>query len=111
MADPQSVWSEVMRFLGLSKKQEPLRKPKPLTPMTQDEVDQYTARAHNAEIADALSKPGAMVLDTPLSRARSWKEMMDEFDRTGITQRPGLLLKESDLPKGTITTRAIGKKR
>jgi hypothetical protein len=103
-----------MQFLGLSKKSDgpkPLKKPKPLVPMTQDEVDQFMAQAHNAEVAQQLSRPGAMVLDTPLSRKRSWKEMMDVFDRTGITQRRGTILQESDLPKGTLTSRAIGKKR
>jgi hypothetical protein len=85
--------------------------PRKLKPMTQDEVDQWGAQYQNRMVSEQLRQPGAMILDTPLSRARSEKEMMDDFNRTGITQRPGTLLKEKDLPPGTLTTRAIGKKR
>jgi hypothetical protein len=114
MADPTSVWNEVAKFLGLMQKPKApkrLEKPRPLTPMSQDEVDQFTAEAHNLEVARMLSRPGAMILDTPLSRGRSDAEMMAEFERTGVTQRPALKIQESDLPKGTLTSRAIGTKR
>jgi hypothetical protein len=108
-----SVWEETFsilrQILGLQQKNPP--KPPPLKPMTQDEVDQWGANYQNRMVSEQLRQPGAMILDTPLSRARSWEEMMDDFDRTGVTQRPGTRLKESDLPKGTLTTRAIGKKR
>lgn len=110
MADPTSVWSEVMEFLGLSKKQGLHKKPRPLRPMSRDATDQFRAQAHNAEVEKMLSRPGAMILDTPVSRALTEKEMMERFDETGIPQRPGLTIQESDLPKGTLTGRAIGQK-
>jgi hypothetical protein len=46
-----------------------------------------------------------------LSRPRSEEEMMKDFERTGVTQRPGVTIKSSDVPRGALTTRAIGKKR
>jgi hypothetical protein len=84
--------------------------PPPLARMGQDEVDQFMAQRHNAEVAQMLSQPGAMVLDTPLSRGRTDKEMMEDFERTGVTQRPARQIQESDLPRGTLTSRAIGVK-
>jgi hypothetical protein len=84
--------------------------PPPLTPMGQDEVDQLGAQMHNAEVAQMLSQPGAMVLDTPLGRPRTEEEMTADFERTGVTQRPAKVLQSHELPKGTLTTRRIGAK-
>jgi hypothetical protein len=108
----ESVWEETFnilrQILGLGKSNP--AKPKPLKRMSADETDQFLAQYQNYLVNQQLGEPGAMILDTPLSRARSEKEMMDDFDRTGVTQRPGTTIKESDLPRGTLTTRAIGKK-
>jgi hypothetical protein len=79
--------------------------------MTPDEVDQFGAQYQNYLVNQKIGLPGAMVLDAPLSRARSEEEMMRDFERTGVTQRPGVTIKSSDVPRGALTTRAIGKKR
>jgi hypothetical protein len=86
------------------------QKPEPLTPMGQDEVDQLGAQMQNVEVARMLSRPGAMVLDTPLGRPRTEDEMTADFERSGKTQRPGKVLQSHELPKGALTTRRIGAK-
>jgi hypothetical protein len=109
----ESIWEEtfniIRQILGLQKR-EP-SKPQPSKPMTPDETDQFGAQYQNYLFNQQIGLPGAMVLDAPLSRPRSEEEMMRDFERTGVTQRPGVTIKSSELPKGTLTGRAIGKKR
>jgi hypothetical protein len=109
----ESIWEETFnilrQILGLEKRK-PL-KPQPSKPMTPDEVDQFGAQYQNYLVNQQIGLPGAMVLDAPLSRPRSEEEMMRDFERTGVTQRPGVTIKSSDVPRGALTTRAIGKKR
>ncbi|GAG06014.1 unnamed protein product, partial [marine sediment metagenome] len=80
----------------------------PLVGMNQDEADQLGAQMHNSVVAQKLSEPGAMVLDTPVMRGRTFKQMDEDAERTGVTQRPARKIKESDLPRGTLVSRAIG---
>lgn len=109
----ESIWEEtfniIRQILGLEKREAP--KPQPSKPMSPDEVDQFGAQYQNYLVNQQISLPGAMVLDAPLSRPRSEEEMMRDFERTGVTQRPGVTIKSSDVPRGALTNRAIGKKR
>lgn len=106
----EETWSILKAMLGLQKKQKPLLKPRPLKPLGPKATQQLTAMMGNYFTNQQLGEPGAMILDTPLSKARSEKEMMEDFEREGVTQREGTPIKWSDLPKGTLTSRAIGRK-
>jgi hypothetical protein len=108
----ESIWEETFnilrQILGLEKRKSP--KPRPSKPMSPDETDQFGAQYQNYLVNQQIGLPGAMVLDAPLSRPRSEEEMMKDFERTGVTQRPGVTIRSSDLPRGALTNRAIGKK-
>lgn len=107
----EETWNILRSILGLQKKKTRVPKPPPLKPMGIDEMDQLGAMHQNYLVNQQLTLPGAMVLDTPLSRARSEKQMMEDFEESGVPQRPHTGVRESDLPRGTLTSRAIGTKR
>ena len=118
MADPflERTLRLLGDILGIGAVQIPQRDyldpdPPSLPVMNQDEADQFQAQQHNSMVEQRLMEPGAMILDTPLSRPRTWEEMDADFERTGVTQRPAKVLKDEELPRGTLTTRAIGRKR
>ena len=107
----EETWSILRSILGLQKKSTRVPKPKPLRPVSTDETDQLGAMLENYQTNQQIGKPGAMILDAPLSRARSEKQLMDDFDKEGVTQREGIPIQGSDLPPQTLTSRAIGQKR
>ena len=107
----EETWSILKAMLGLQKKQKPLLKPRPLKPLGPKATQQLTAMMGNYFTNQQLGEPGAMILDTPLSKKRTEKELMEDFERTQVTQRDdGITIQDSDLPRGTLTSRAIGRK-
>jgi len=107
----EETWSVLRGILGLQKKTTRVPKPKPLRPVGIDESDQLGAMYQNYLTNQQLGQPGAMVLDAPLSRSRSEKQLMEDFEAEGVTQRDGIPIQSSDLPPQTLTSRAIGQKR
>ena len=105
MADPQSVWSEMAallkKVLGIEGEPE---KPKPLRRLNQAETEEAMRRLQNKEAYDAMSLPGAMVLDAPAMPYLDEKQRKDFFERHGIPYRQSGPATSNQLPKGTIIT-------
>lgn len=77
-------------------------KPKPLRRLNEAEMMEATRRLQNKAAYDAMSKPGAMVLDSPAMPYLNEQQRKDFHARHGVLYRQGGPATSDQLPKDTI---------
>jgi len=106
MSDPQSIWSEMATVLRniLGIEPDSPEKPKPLKRLNKAQMQEATRLMQNKQAYDAMSKPGAMVLDAPAMPYLQPKDRKAFFEKYAVPYRQSGPATSDQLPPGTIIT-------